>query len=155
MAVKAIPEGHHAITPYLVVHDAPAALDFYQRAFDAKELGRMNAPNGKVAHAEIKIGDSIVMLSDEMPEMGAQSPRTLKGSAVGLFIYTADVDSAFDRAVAAGATAKAPVTDMFWGDRWGLLEDPFGHQWQIATHKEDLSAEEIGKRAAKAMSAGA
>jgi PhnB protein len=153
MAAKGrpIPDGFSSITPYIVVNDAPKALDFYARALGAKELMRMPGPGGKIVHAEIQIGNSRLMLSDEIPEMGGKSPRTLNGSPVSLFIYTEDVDALYKRAVGAGATPKAPVADMFWGDRWGTLQDPFGHEWQIATHTEDLTPEEMGKRAAAAM----
>jgi PhnB protein len=148
---KPIPDGFHSVSPYLVVHDAAAALDFYARAFGAKELFRMPGPGGKVMHAEMQLGDSRILLSDESPEMGSRSPRTLKGSAVGLLVYTEDVDALHARALAAGAQAKAPPADMFWGDRWCALVDPFGHEWQLATHKEDLTPEEMAKRAAAAM----
>ncbi len=152
---KPIPDGYHSVTPYLVVNDAAAALAFYARALGATERFRMPAPDGTIVHAEMQIGDSRVMLSDEAPQMGAKSPKTLQGSPVSLFIYTADADALFKRAVDEGATPKTPPTNMFWGDRWSQIVDPFGHEWQIATHVEDLTPEEMGKRAAAAMSAGA
>jgi len=150
--VKPVPEGFHTVTPYLVVSGASQAIDFYTKAFGAREIFRMPAPNGEVMHAELQIGDSRLFLADENPEMGGRSPQTLKGTPVAVFLYVEDVDAVFQRAVAAGATAKVPVSDMFWGDRWGAVVDRFGHEWQIATHKEDLTLEEIGKRAAAAFS---
>ena len=150
MAVKPIPEGYHTLTPYLIVRGGPRAIDFYRRAFGAVELMRMPAPDGeRLMHAEIRIGDSNVMLSDEFPEMGGgRSPTSLGGAGASLFLYVEDVDAAFARAVAAGAKVQMPVQDMFWGDRYGRLEDPFGHVWSLATHKEDLTREEIARRAA-------
>lgn len=155
MANKArpVPEGFHTLTPYLVIAGASRAIDFYKQAFGAKERFRMPGPDGRIMHAELQVGDSRLLLCDEMPEMGGRSPQTLKGSPVSLFLYVPDVDATFKQAVAAGAQEKAPVSDMFWGDRWGAVVDPFGHEWQIATHKEDLSPEEMGKRAAAAFSA--
>ena len=149
--VKPIPEGYHTATPYLIVDGADRAIEFYKRAFGAKELLRMPGPEGKIMHAEVQIGDSIVMLSDEFPEMGGHSPQALKGTPVSLYVYVEDVDAAFKQALAAGATTEMLVQDMFWGDRYGKLTDPFGHKWQIATHKEELTAEEISRRAAAAM----
>lgn len=148
---KAVPEGFRTVTPYLVVSGAASALDFYVRAFGAKEVYRMPGPGGKIMHAELEIGDSKLMLSDEMPEMGGKSPATLKGSPVSVFLYVEDVDKVFKQAVSAGAKEKMPVSNMFWGDRYGAVIDPFGHEWQIATHVEDLTPEEIGKRAAAAF----
>ena len=146
MMVKAIPDGYHSITPYLTVNDAAAAIDFYKRAFDAKESYRHPTPDGKsIVNAELKIGDSIVLLSDEFPHGGSRSPNSIGGSAVTLHIYTEDVDKVFNQAVNAGATIVMPVMDMFWGDRYGQLKDPFGHIWSIATHNQDLSQEEIQK----------
>ena len=147
---KPIPEGFHSVTPYLTVNDAARAIDFYKRAFGATERYRMDGPGGKIAHAEIKIGDSIVMLGDESMAAGTRSPQSLGGTPIGLFIYVEDVDSAFTRAASAGAKVDMPVTDMFWGDRYGRLRDPFGHEWSIATHKQDLSHDEMMK-AAQAM----
>jgi PhnB protein len=149
--VKPIPDGFHALTPYLVVENAARAMEFYARALGAKELFRLPTPDGKIAHAEIVIGGSRVFLSDEFPErgeMGGKSPKTLKGSPVSRFIYTENADALFKQAVEAGAEPRVPPTDMFWGDRWCHVVDPFGHEWQIATHIEDLSPEEMGKRAA-------
>jgi PhnB protein len=149
---KPIPEGHHTVTPYLTLKGAAKAIDFYKRAFGAHEEGRMDTPDGKsVVHAEIRIGDSMVMLSDEIPGMGPRSPEALGGTTASIFLYVPDVDAAFKRAVDAGAKAVMPPTDMFWGDRFGKLADPFGHQWAMATHKEDLSDDEIRKRGAAAM----
>ena len=142
---KYIPEGYHTATPYLIVNGAARAIEFYKQAFGATEVMRIGAPGGKVGHAEIKIGDSIIMLADEFPEFGSLSPQSTGGSGTGLHIYIEDVDSAFDRAVKAGATVEMPVADMFWGDRYGKLRDPFGHKWSIGTHKADLSMEEMKK----------
>ena len=145
MSVPAIPKGYHTITPYMTVRDAARAIEFYKQAFGAKEKGVMKGPDGKVMHAELVIGDSIIMLADEFPEFGSLSPQSTGGSGTGLHIYIEDVDSAFDRAVKAGATVEMPVADMFWGDRYGKLRDPFGHKWSIGTHKADLSMEEMKK----------
>jgi PhnB protein len=142
MSAKAIPDGYHTLTPYLTVRDAARAIDFYKQAFGAVEKGVMKGPDGKVMHAELRIGDSIFMLADEFPEFGSVAPPS-KGSGTGLHIYTEDVDSAFDRAVKAGGTVEMPVSDMFWGDRYGKLVDPFGHKWSIATHKRDMSMDEM------------
>lgn len=148
---KAIPDGYRTVTPYITVKGAAQAIDFYERAFGAHEGVRMAGPDGKsVMHAELKIGDSMVMLSDEFPQMGSRSPQTLGGTTAAIFLYVPDVDAAFKRAVDAGAKAIMPPTDMFWGDRFGKLVDPFGHEWAMATHKEDLSPEEVQKRAAAA-----
>jgi PhnB protein len=146
--VNYTPEGYHSVTPYLIVGDAAKAIEFYKEAFGATELFRMEAPGGKIGHAEIKIGNSPIMLGDEMPEMGYLSPQSLGGTPVTLMIYIEDVDAVADRAVAAGAQVLKPVADQFYGDRSGSFADPFGHQWHIATHKEDVSAEELNKRAA-------
>jgi PhnB protein len=143
MTVKAVPEGYHSITPYMTVRDAARAIDFYKRAFGAVEKGAMKGPNGKVMHAELRIGDSIFMLADEFPEFNSLSPQSTGGAGMGLHIYTEDVDSAFDRAVKAGATVEMPVSDMFWGDRYGKLADPFGHKWSIGTHKQDVTMAEM------------
>jgi len=136
------------VTPYLSVRNAAKALDFYAQAFGATELFRLPGPGGAVMHAEMKIGDSIVMIGDEAPQMGATSPQTLGGSAVSLLLYVPDVDASFARATRAGCVAQVPPTDMFWGDRYCKLQDPFGHLWGIATHKEDVSPEECARRAA-------
>jgi PhnB protein len=143
MAVEAIPQGYHTLTPYMTVRDGARAIEFYKRAFGAKEKGVMKGPDGKIMHAELIIGDSIFMLADEFPEFGSMSPLSTGGSGMGLHIYVEDVDSAFDRAIGAGATIDMPVSDMFWGDRYGKLADPFGHKWSIATHKRDLSPAEM------------
>lgn len=149
---KAIPTGYHSITPYLTVDNAKQAIDFYTRAFGAKETVRMDGPPGKISHAELKIGDSMLMVSDEMPGAGcARTPRSLGGSPVNIFLYVEDVDTVFDRAKAAGAKVDMPVDDMFWGDRYGKLTDPFGHSWSIATHKEDVTPADMAKRAQAAM----
>jgi len=152
MSVKPIPEGYHTITPYLVVDDAAAAIDFYGRAFGAKERMRMPTPDGKIGHAELEIGDSVVMLSDQMADSGTKAPKELGGTSGGVFMYVEDVDASFEQAVGAGATVKMALEDMFWGDRFGSVIDPFGHIWSMATHKEDLSEEQMAERAREAMS---
>jgi PhnB protein len=151
---KPIPEGYHTATPYLIIGGAANAIEFYKKAFGATELFRFPAPDGKIGHAEIKIGDSPIMLADEFAEMGYKSPQTLGGSPVSIMIYVADVDTVFDQAVAAGGKVQRPVKDQFYGDRSGTLEDPFGHVWHVTTHKEDVSVEEMERRA-KAASAAA
>jgi len=143
MAVKPVPEGYHTLTPFLTVRDAARAIEFYKQAFGAQERGVAKDPNGKVMHAELKIGDSIIMLSDEYPEFGSLSPQSIGGSGMGLHIYLDGVDAAFDRAVKAGAEVEMPVMDQFWGDRYGKLKDPFGHKWSIGTHIKDLSQDEM------------
>lgn len=148
--VKPIPKGYHTATPYLIVKGAADALNFYKRAFDGEELMRVADPSGKVGHAEIKIGNSPIMLADEFPEMGYRGPQSLGGSPVSILLYVEDVDAQFNQAVAAGAKVLKPVADQFYGDRSGTLEDPFGHVWTIATHKENLTFEEIRNRAAAA-----
>jgi PhnB protein len=153
-AVKPIPDGYHAVTPYLIIKGAAAAIEFYKKAFGATELFRMPQPDGKIGHAEIKIGDSPIMLSDEHPEMKFLGPQTLGGTPVSLLIYVEDVDSVFAQAIAAGAQQQMPVEDKFYGDRGGSLVDPFGHVWHIATHTEDVSPEEMEKRAAAAHGHG-
>jgi PhnB protein len=153
MSTKPIPEGYHSVTPYLIINGAADAIEFYKTAFGATELFRFPAPGGKIGHAEIKIGDSPVMLADEFAEMGHKGPKALGGTPVSLMIYVEDVDSVFNRAVDAGATVKEAVSDKFYGDRMGTLFDPFGHVWHVATHKEDVSFEEMQTRA-KAASAG-
>jgi PhnB protein len=150
MTVKAIPDGYHTLTPHMTVRDAARAIEFYKQAFGAVERGVMKGPDGKIGHAELVIGDSIVMLADEFPEYGSLSPLSTGGSGMGLHIYVEDVDSAFDRAVKAGAKVDMPVSYMFWGDRYGKLADPFGHKWSIATHKADFTAEEM-EQGMKAM----
>lgn len=146
--VKPIPEGYHTATPYLIIKGAADAIEFYKKAFGATELMRMSGPGGKIGHAEIKIGDSVIMLADEAPEMNARSPQSFGGSPISILLYVEDVDAVFNRAVAAGAKVERPVTDQFYGDRIGGLTDPFGHAWYISTHKEDVSPEEMKKRAA-------
>ena len=141
--VAPIPAGYYTLTPYLVCRGAAKAIEFYKKAFDAKEKVRMPAPDGSVAHAELKIGNSIVMLGDENPAMGATAPETVGGTATGLFIYTANVDKAYAKAIAAGAKAEQPPTDMFWGDRYAKFSDPFGHKWSFATHVKDLTPEQM------------
>ncbi len=143
---KPIPEGYHSVTPYLIIKGATEAIDFYKKAFGASELFRMPAPGGKIGHAEIKIGDSPIMLADESPEMGYKSPKSLGGSPISIMIYVVDVDTVFKRAIAAGGKEQRPVKDQFYGDRSGTLEDPFGHVWHVATHKEDVSPEEMERR---------
>jgi PhnB protein len=145
---KPIPDGYHAITPYLIVAGGAEALEFYGRAFGAIERERMQDPSGKIRHAEISIGDSRVMLADEHPEIGALGPGTIGGSPVSLHLYVEDVDAVVGQAVAAGAKLTRPVADQFYGDRVGGITDPFGHRWFIATHKEDLTSAEIHRRAA-------
>jgi PhnB protein len=147
-SVKPVPDGYHTVTPYLAIRRAAAAIEFYAAAFGAEELFRMPGPGGIVMHAEVRLGDSIVMLGEESPEMGATAPPTIGGSAVGLLLYVADVDGACNRATSAGCTLEMPPTDMFWGDRYCKLRDPFGHKWSIATHKEDVSPEEMARRLA-------
>jgi PhnB protein len=148
MAVKAIPDGYHSVTPYLIVSGAAQALDFYKRAFGAEERMRMPGPDGKIMHAEIQIGDSIVMLADEFPEMGATSPQSLGGTPMGLCIYLENVDARFQQAVAAGAKIERPLQDQFYGDRSGTVIDPFGHKWTLASHIEDVEPEEMERRMA-------
>ena len=151
--VKPIPEGYHSITPYLIVDGGAAALDFYKKAFGAIELFRMEH-QGKIGHAEMKIGDSPFMLSDEHPEMGFKGPKALGGSPVGIMIYVEDCDTIFKQAIEAGGTESKPLQDQFYGDRSGTLIDPFGHVWTVATHKEDVTPEEIDKRLASGAHGG-
>lgn len=147
-STKPIPDGYRAATPYLCVNDASGAIEFYKKAFGATESMRMGMPDGKVGHAELKIGDAPIMLADEFPEMEFRSPQTLGGSPVTIYLYFEDVDAIADQAIAAGAKMLSPVKDEFYGDRSGKLVDPFGHIWMIATHKEDVSEEEVRKRVA-------
>jgi PhnB protein len=146
MPVKPIPDGYRSVTPYLIVSGAAAAIDFYARALGATERMRMTGPDGKVGHAEIMVGDSVLMLADEAPERGIRSPKALGGAGVHLLLYVEDVDTRFERAVAAGGRVVRPLADQFYGDRSGTLEDPFGHQWTLATHVEDVSDEEMRRR---------
>jgi PhnB protein len=146
--VKAIPDGYHSVTPYLVVKDAARAISFYERAFGAKQLVRMPEPDGRIGHAELRIGDSRVMLADEFPEMGARGPHAIGGTPVTIHLYVEDVDAVVASAVAAGARIDRPVADQFYGDRSGKLTDPFGHSWYVSTHTEDVSADEMRRRQA-------
>ena len=152
--VKPIPDGYTALTPYLIVNGAASAIEFYQTIFGAIELFRLADPGGKVGHAELMINDSRIMLADEFPERGARGPVSVGGSPVRMLLYVADVDDTVNRAVAAGAKLVRPVEDQFYGDRAGGLEDPFGHYWHVATHIEDVSAEEMERRAAAFSSSG-
>lgn len=147
MSVKPIPEGYHSVTPYLIVRGAAAAIDYYINAFGAQELFRFPAPDGKIGHAEIKIGDAPIMIADEYPDMAYNGPQSLGGSPVSLMIYVEDVDTVFNRAVESGGTVKEALQDKFYGDRMGTLVDPFGHIWHVATHKEDVSMAEMERRA--------
>jgi PhnB protein len=153
MAVDPIPEGYRTVTPYLAVDDAAAAIEFYKQAFGAKERGRMDTPGGKIGHAELEIGDSLVMLADALPQFATRSPKELGGTTVGVFMYVEDVDAVVKQAVDAGATVTTEVEDQFWGDRYGSVTDPFGHLWSIATHVEDVPPEEMAERAKAAMAA--
>lgn len=148
--VKPIPAGYHTATPYLIVKGGADAIEFYKKAFGATESFRMMRPDGRVGHAEIKIGDSVIMLADEHPEIGARSPQTIGGSPISIHLYVEDVDAVFNKAVAAGAKVQRPLQDQFYGDRTGGLLDPFGHAWYVATHVEDIAPEELQKRAAAA-----
>ena len=145
-AVKPIPEGYHTVTPYLMVKGAKDAIAFYKKAFGATELMRLDGPNDTIGHAEIKIGDSPIMLADEFPDMGHLGPKTIGGTPVGICLYVEDADAVYQQAVDAGATVLKPIQDQFYGDRSGTVIDPFGHMWTIGTHKEDLTQEEINER---------
>ncbi|MDQ1815502.1 VOC family protein [Massilia scottii] len=149
-AVQRIPEDMHTVTPHIVCADAVSAIDFYVKAFGATDTGKMLAPNGKLIHGMIRIGDSAIMLAEETPEWGAIGPLTLKGSPVTLHLYVQDADAAFQRAIDAGATAVMPPSDTFWGDRYGVVKDPYGHSWSIAHHMRDMTMEEMQEGAAKA-----
>jgi PhnB protein len=151
MAVKPIPEGYRSVTPYLIVKGAAGAIDFYKHVFGATEIMRMADASGRVGHAELRIGDSILMLADEPNSMGYRSPRSLGGSSVSILLYLEDVDAAFERAISAGAKSLRPVVNQFYGDRSGTLEDPFGHVWTVATHVEDVAPQELQRRAEQAM----
>lgn len=144
-AAKPIPQGMHALTPHIVCAGAVDAIEFYRKAFGATEITRLEGPGGKLMHAALRIGDSVLMLMDEFPEWGTLGPKALKGTPVTLHLYVEDVDAQMERAAAAGATVTMPAAEMFWGDRYGQVEDPFGHRWSIATHTRDLSPEEIRK----------
>ena len=149
---KAIPEGMRSVTPHLICAGAGEAIEFYKKAFGAVELSRIPGSNGKIMHASIRIGDSVIMLNDENPEWGALSPKALKGSPVTIHLYVQDADAVFAQAVKAGAKATMPLDDMFWGDRYGKVEDPFGHQWSIGTHVRDVTPEEMQKAMAQMTS---
>ena len=145
MPVKPIPDGYHTVTPYLIVKNAGSAIEFYKKAFNANETSRLPGPGGRLMHASLRIGDSTVMLVDEMPEHGALGPKSLKGSPVAIHLYVEDADATAAQAVAAGARTIMPVTDMFWGDRYGAVVDPFGNKWSFGTHLKDLTPEEMQK----------
>ena len=153
MATKPIPEGYNTVTPYLAVDDAAQAMEYYKQAFGAKERVRMAAPDGKIAHAELEIGDSMVMLSDPFPQATTKPPKELGGTSASVFMYVEDVDAVVKQAVEAGAKIEMEVSDQFWGDRFGSVQDPFGHLWSIATHVEDVPPEEMAERAKAAMAA--
>ena len=148
---KPIPDGYPRVTPYLHVDGANAAIDFYSKVFGATERMRMPAPGGKIGHAELQIGNSVIMLADEFPDMNVRGPKTIGGTPVTVMVYVEDVDKAFDRAIKAGAKEIRPVMDQFYGDRSGEFEDPFGHRWNVATHVEDVPPDEMAKRAATVM----
>ena len=150
-AVNPVPAGFRTVTPHLVCEGAAEALAFYAQAFGAVELGRMAGPDGKIMHAELRIGDSLLMLADDFPEYGSRGPKALQGSAVTIHLYVPDADAAWARAIAAGATAVMPLEDAFWGDRYGQVEDPFGHRWSIATHVRDVAPEQMEEAMHKAM----
>jgi PhnB protein len=153
MSVRPIPEGYRTITPYLAVDDAAEAIEYYKKAFGAKERGRMDAPGGKIGHAELEVGDSLVMLSDALPQFSTRPPTELGGTSVSVFMYVEDVDTVVKQAVDAGGTVTMEVADQFWGDRFGTVQDPFGHLWSIATRVEDVPPEEMAERAKAAMAA--
>jgi PhnB protein len=153
MAVKPVPEGYHAVTPYLAVDDAAAAIDYYKQAFGAQERVRMTGPDGRIGHAELAIGDSLIMLSDPMPQGSTRPPGELGGTSGSVFLYVPDVDRVVQKAVDAGATVTMAVADQFWGDRFGVVTDPVGHVWSIATHVEDVPPDEIEERAKAAVAA--
>jgi PhnB protein len=151
MGTQPIPEGYQSITPVLAVDDAAAAIEFWKRAFGATERSRMDGPDGRIAHAEIEIGNSVIMTSDQYPQSRAKPPKEVGATTSAVFLYVEDVDSVVQDALDAGAEVTMPVEDMFWGDRFGEVRDPFGHLWQIATHVEDVEPEEMQRRAAEAM----
>ena len=151
MAVQPIPEGYHSLTPYLAVEDAAKAIDFYKEAFGAEELMRMPGPDGKIAHAELQLGDSKLMLSDPFPQSNVRPPSERGGPTASIFMYVEDVDATFEQAQRSGADVVSELEDMFWGDRFGTVSDPFGHVWSLATHKEDISEEEMAERSKAAM----
>ena len=149
--VRPVPDGYNSVMPYLVVDGASAAIDFYKQAFGAREALRLDAPGGRVGHAELVIGDAKIMLADEFPDMGARGPKSVGGSPVSLHLYVEDVDAVVKRALAAGAKEVRPIKDQFYGDRMGTVEDPFGHTWHVATHVEDVPPDELARRAKAAM----
>jgi PhnB protein len=149
MAVKPIPDGYPRVSPYLVVDGAQKAIEFYTTVLGATERMRMDGPNGRIGHAELEVGDSLIMLADEFPDMGAKGPAAYGGSPVSISVYVEDVDAIFDKATEAGATVVRPLENQFYGDRSATFDDPFGHRWTIATHVEDVSPEEMGRRAAE------
>jgi PhnB protein len=151
MAVKPIPEGYNTVSPYLAVDDAAEAIEYYKKAFGAKERVRMHAPDGKIGHAELEIGDSVVMLSDPFPQFATRPPKELGGTSASVFLYVEDVDAVVKQAVDAGGSIEMEVADQFWGDRFGSVQDPFGHNWAVATHVEDVPPEEMAERAKAAM----
>ena len=153
MATKPIPDGYHTVSPYLAVGDAASAIDYYTRAFGAKEVVRMDAPGGTIGHAELMIGDSRIMLSDPFPQSSTRPPKDLGGTSMSVFLYVEDADALVKQAADAGATITMEVEDQFWGDRFGVITDPFGHVWSIATHVEDVPPEEMAERAKAAMAA--
>jgi PhnB protein len=153
MAVKPIPEGYHTLTPYIEIENAGEAIEFYKRAFGAKEQVRMDTPGGRIGHAELEIGDSLLMLADPFPQSSIKTPKDLGGTTVNLFMYVEDADAVVQQAVDSGATVTRPVENMFWGDRFGIVTDPYGHTWSIATHVEDVSPEEMEERSKAAMAA--
>ena len=152
--VKPIPDGYHSVTPYLIVDGASDAIDWYGKVLGTKERMRIPMPDNKVGHAELEVGDSVIMLADEFPDMGARGPKSIGGSPVTISVYVEDVDSVFERAVQAGANSLRPVENQFYGDRTGQFEDPFGHRWSVATHVEDVPPDEMAKRAAEMMGGG-
>ncbi len=152
--VNPIPDGYPRVTPYLIVDGADAAIDFYKSVLGASERMRMEGPDGRIGHAELELGDSVIMLADEHPEMDIRGPKTVGGTPVSLHVYVEDVDAVFERAIGSGARALHPVEDKFYGDRLGSFEDPFGHHWNVASHVEDISPDEMSKRAADASAAG-
>jgi PhnB protein len=152
MAVQAIPEGYHSLTPYIEIEDAAEAIEFYKRAFGARERGRMDAPGGKIGHAELEIGDSLLMVADPFPQSTISTPKDLGRTTVNLFLYVEDADAVVQQAVNAGATVTRPVETKFWGDRFGIVTDPYGHTWSIGTHVEDVSPDELEERSKAAMS---
>jgi PhnB protein len=153
MATKPIPEGYHTVSPYLAVEDAARAIEYYAKAFGAKEVVHMDSPDGTIGHAELEIGDSRIMLSDPFPQSSTRPPKELGGTSMSVFMYVEDVDALVKQAVDAGATVTMEVADQFWGDRFGTITDPFGHVWNIATHVEDVPPEEMAERAKAAMAA--